>query len=237
MKTFMSKVFLFMCAGIVIVQSVVLFMVGLGRITVREVVSFYNFIAGTQAALHVALGLGGVLLFVGCILFLIALRMKTSEKAIVIKEYGQLLRIPVATLKDFVRQILVQNSYLSDVEISISHKGKWIYLAIHPVFESIVSIPQKILELREALSSQIEQVFEFKNLRINFQVKGIKLNSTKKYFEEYIVEEAKDESVLSLPEETIGVLEEAKLHDESAPEEEEDASQSIKPRRKFPWQR
>jgi len=113
---------------------------------------------------------------------IVAFRSKRRQKLILIKEKGEILRIPVDEVKDFIDQMLGQNPYLSDFDTTLRNKGKRIYINISSVFNDAVSIRQEVNQIRKILKGELGRVFEFARFKINFQIKGIGINPEKKYF-------------------------------------------------------
>ena len=232
MKSFFIRIFLFICAIAATFGGILLFLVGLKRISPKDAISFYSFVLQTPPALSAALWVGLSFSCLGFILFFLALRSRIAQKSILIREGGEILRIPIDAVKDFIDHILLKNPHLNAFDTMINNKGKWIYINIFPAFNDAVSIRQQVSHMRKILKEEIERVFEFSYLRINFQMRTVSVDPERNFFgtrivnkdqigdEERSLEQALNQQADAEPEE--GIL-------------QEESSKEKKLYRKMPW--
>jgi len=74
MKKFLIRIVLFVLATVAILESMFLFMLSLGRITVNDVISFYNFSLGSPKELTIIKAIAGAFLLLGFVLFTLAFK-------------------------------------------------------------------------------------------------------------------------------------------------------------------
>jgi len=225
MRSFFIRIFLFVCAVTATFGGMLFFMVGLRHISPKDAISFYNFILQTPQALSAVLWVGLSFVCLGFILFFLALRRRMPQKSILIKERGEILRIPINALKDFIDHILLKNPHLNAFDTMINNKGKWIYINIFPVFNDVVSIRQQVSHIRKILKEEIERVFEFSYFKINFQMRTVSIDPERNFFgsrivnkdkikdEEHSLKQALSQETDSEPED--GILQEVSSKDET----------------------
>lgn len=235
MKIFFSKILLYVCACVAIVEAAIFLLVGLARIPPEKVLSLYAFVTQTKEFRNVSLGLAAGFLCVGIVLLIISVRLKGPQKLISTSKDGEDLDIPVDAVKDFIGQILTQNPSMNDFDITIHNKKGKVYIDINVSVGDSVSIQQGIHELRNVLKEEIERVFEFPYLKINFQIKGIRVNPEKKFSRTSFVDVDQNSSAMPAVDQTLNDDAPAEQHKESAPQE--DGSHENKTHKKMPWER
>lgn len=231
MKKLITKLFLFICAGLAIFESMFFFMVTFRRIPAQKVISFYTFVSQTPKALRITLGVAIFFLSLGIILFFLALRVRRPQKVFLIREKGEVLRVPVDTIRDFIDQILSQSPYMSDFDTMISSKRERMNIDIFSSFKQAVPIRQEVSRVRAVLREEIERVFGFTNFKINFQAKGINIEQKT---EGFIPQQGRKE-VENLPlEQGLSLEAEEESNNENIIK---DIHLKEKLRKKMPWKR
>ncbi len=173
MKKIIIKLFLFICALIFISESAILLMVCFGRFSVDEAVTFYRSLLQVPDRLDILYGVAATFLCLGLILLLGIFRKAGQIRTIEVRDKGEMVRIPVQTIKDFIEQLLRMNGQFNDVDIGIKKKGKWIYIDIEGTYTGQSPIRNEITEVKGTLKGEIKRVFEFSHLRIDFQIDGV----------------------------------------------------------------
>lgn len=173
MKKIIIKLFLFMCALIFISESVILLIVCFGWFSVDEAATFYSLVLQVPDRLNVLYSVAATFLCLGLILLLGIFRKAGQIKTIEVRDKGEMVRIPVKTIKDFIEQLIRMNGRFSDIYIGIKKKGKWIYIDIEGIYTGQSPIRNEIAEVKNIVKGEIKRVFEFSHLRIDFQVDGV----------------------------------------------------------------
>lgn len=180
MKNFFLKIFLFICAVIFLTESALLFLVYFGRISFDHVAAFFTLYGQTPGRAGVLVGFAFGFLCIGLIFLFRVSRTTRKIHTLFIKDKGEIVRIPVGTIKDFIIQIIEKNSHLSDIDVVITRKRKWIYINVLCAYTGYTPIRSEINEMKEILRGEIKRVFEFPYLKIDFQLVGIRVD-----YEEY----------------------------------------------------
>ena len=229
MKTFFIKILLFVCAVVAIAEGMFFFLVAFKRIYPQDIISFYALVLQTPKYLNVTLGFSAGFLLLGFVLLAVVFRGSRTQKAILIKDKGETLRIPIDAVSDFANQLLHQNPYISDYDTAINSKGKWLYVDISFVSNDAFPINQGVSEIRAMLRDELTRVFAFDHLRINFQMKNISINSDKpRLMDKEQIEEEKI-SVEHLLTDKVDIV----PNDEEIIEK--DSSKDKKDYKKMPW--
>ncbi|MBF0494843.1 MAG: hypothetical protein HQL28_06940 [Candidatus Omnitrophica bacterium] len=184
MKTFFMKIFLVVASTVCMFEGLVLVAVGLGRLTPDKLVKIYNKLLAVPHSLSTILGVGFFFVVLGFILLAVASRTKPVPKMIEVEKNGRLLSIPQATVKDFIRQILEQNRYMSDITVEFEPRGKDKELDIFIVasFNGVPSVHEEINRIEGVLAKEMENVFDWKGYSFKFQLRGIGIDPKKRYF-------------------------------------------------------
>lgn len=199
MKKLVTKFFLFGFAVLAISESIFFFMVIFRPIPTGDIISFYTFILETPKVFHITLGVAIFFLSLGIILFFLALQVKGPQKLFLIREKGEILRIPVDTIGHFIDQILSQSPYMSDCDTMISSKRERMNIDIFSSFKQAVPIRQEVSRVRAVLREEIERVFGFTNFKINFQMKNINIDQSRNSNRfEFVNEEQVEDGATSL---------------------------------------
>lgn len=173
MKKIIIKLFLFLCALIFISEGAILLMAYFGWFSVDEATAFYSLLLQTSGWLDILYGVAAAFLCLGLVLLLNIFRKTGPIKTIEVQDKGEMVRIPVKTLKDFIEQIIRMNGRFNDVYIGVKKKGKWIYIDVAGTYTGQSPIHHEITEVKKVLKGEIKRVFEFSHLRIDFQIDGV----------------------------------------------------------------
>lgn len=173
MKKIIIKLFLFMCALIFMLEGAILLMVCLGQFSIDEVTAFYGHLLQTPDWFDILYGITAAFLCFGLILLLGIFRKSGQIETIEVRDKGEMIRIPVKTIEDFINQIIRMNGRFSDVYVGIKKKRKWIHIDIEGTYTGHSPIRNEITEVKNVLKGEIKRVFEFSHLRIDFQVDGV----------------------------------------------------------------
>ncbi len=183
MKNFIVKLFSLICAVIFLSQSAVLFLIWSGRVSLRDIIDFGNSLLQTSRHADILAGSAIAFLSIGLIFFYRAMKRTVRLKAIVVKNKGEIVRIPVNTVRDFVYQIIEKNPYLKEPNVVIHKKGKWIYINVLCAYTGETPVQEEINTLKEILRGEIGRVFGFSYLKIDFQLEGIRITYSGADFE------------------------------------------------------
>lgn len=178
MKNFIVKIFLFVCAIVFLAEGVLLSLVCLKRVSPNDISVFYRTLfpdsIGTGRPDSIGTGFAIAFLCIGFILLYNAMRSTGQARTIIIKDRGETVRIPVATIKDFINQIIEKNSHLNNVHIKVDKKGKWVYVHIVCTYTGYTPVRGEMSAVKEILRSEIKRVFEFSYLKIDFHLAGVR---------------------------------------------------------------
>lgn len=183
-KSFFVKVFLIIAAMLCMFEGLVLFAVGMGRLSSERLLSLYNGLLGLPKALAAISGIGFFFVILGFILLAVSSRSKPAPRMIEIEKDGKVLTVPQSTLRDFIKQIIDQNPYVSDsnVEFEQKTKGGGIDIKISSAFNGVPSIYQELDLIETTLKDEIQRVFEWKDFKFTFRLRGVSVDPKKKYF-------------------------------------------------------
>lgn len=182
MKTFFMKVFLIIATALCMLEGLVLVAVGLGQLSSERLLFFYNRLLQTPKSLGTILGVGIFFVILGFTLLIVSSRTKPGRKMITVGKDGKLLSVPQEAVKSFVKQILEQNPYAKDISVELIQKEKLIDIRIVAVFNTVSSIHQEVSRIEEVLRDEINRVFEWKDFKFVFQLRGVSIDTQKKYF-------------------------------------------------------
>ena len=182
MKTFFMKVFLIIASALCMFEGLVLVAVGLGQLSSERLLFFYNRLLQAPKSLGTILGVGIFFVILGFTLLIVSSRTKPGRKMITIEKDGKALSVPQETVKSFVKQILEQNPYASDINVDLDQKEGWIDIRIAAAFNTVSSIHQEVSRIEEVLRNEINRVFEWKDFKFIFQLRGVSIDTQKKYF-------------------------------------------------------
>ncbi|MBF0521943.1 MAG: hypothetical protein HQL24_02685 [Candidatus Omnitrophica bacterium] len=183
MKTFFMKLFLVVAASLCMFEGLVFLAVGLGRLSPDKLVTLYNNLLQTPSALKTMQGAGAFFIALGFILLVLSARTKHDPKVITVEQDGKVLNIPQKTVMDFIKQIGTQNPYVSYFHVNFYNKPKeGFIISIAIDLHGVPSVQQELSRIEQTLSSELENVFGWKNFKFNFSVQGVSVNPKKKYF-------------------------------------------------------
>lgn len=223
MKSFFIKIFLVIAATLCMLEGLVLVAVGLGRLAPDRLVSIYSGLIAMPKAMSTILGIGGFFVILGFILLALASRTKPPIQMIEVAKEGKVVRITPQTIKDFIKQILSQNPYISDCSVDFENMSKYINIKVEAAFNNAPEIHQELKNVEDILTAEIERVFQWTEFKFDFEVEGVTADPKKKYFpsgssdKEQPADEAPKEPDIKKEKDTGG--EEEKEGEE--PEEEE----------------
>ncbi|MBF0217676.1 MAG: hypothetical protein HQL30_11875 [Candidatus Omnitrophica bacterium] len=202
MKTFFMKIFLVVASMFCLFEGLVLAAVGLGRLAPERLLSIYNRVIAIPNSLTTIFSVGMFFLILGFILLLVASRTRPQPKMILVEKEGRVLGIPQATVKDYVVQILKKNPYMTDTTVTFEPAKKgWIDITIVSGFSGVSSVHKELSRVEETLRSEIENVFDWKDFKFIFELRGVGVDPRKKYFaaEKAAVEASKQKAVIEAP--------------------------------------
>jgi len=176
MKTFFTKLFLYVCSIIAVLEGFLLLMVASGYISQSDVNFYLDSLMQIINRTYVLLGVGIALFCLGGILCIAALLTSNKKTLILSKEDGEVLQIPKTVIRDFVNQIVKENDFVSNVNSKICRRRKWIYIMVKLVFTDSIPVRQEVKKIRDILRFQLAHMFEFKYFKISFKIKQIKVN-------------------------------------------------------------
>jgi hypothetical protein len=182
MKTFFMKVFLIVASALCLFEGLVLAAVGLGQLSPERLFSFYSRLLAAPKSLATISGIGMFFVILGFILLLVSSRTKPAPKMITVEKDGKALHIPQETIKSFIRQILEQNPYASDISVDFESKEDWINISISSSLDAVGSVHREVDQIEEVLRREIESVFEWRDFKFTFQLRGLGIDPRKKYF-------------------------------------------------------
>lgn len=182
MKTFFVKIFMVVAAGLCLFEGLVLIAAGLGRLTPEQLTSIYNRLMASPKVLSFVSGVGIFFLVLGFILLIVSSRTKPAPKMIMVEKDGRSLGIPQQTIGNFINQVMEQNPYVSDVNVEFVPTQEETQIMIASAFNGVPSVHHEINRIEEVLQNEIEKVFGWKGFKINFQLRGVSVNSKRKYF-------------------------------------------------------
>lgn len=182
MKTFFMKIFMVVAAALCLSEGLALIAVGLGRTSSEQFLSIYNRLMASPKVLSFVLGVGVFFLILGFILLVVSSRTKPAPKIIMVEKEGKSLGIPQQTIGDFIRQIMEQNPYASDVNVEFEPKAEGVEIMIASAFSGVPSLHQEIDRIEKVIKSEIENVFGWKGFNVHFQLRGVSVNPKRKYF-------------------------------------------------------
>lgn len=179
MKNVIMRVFLFGCGTVFIVESIALFMIRMGYFDVSVASQMYNSLFQTTSRLDMLLACAACFGLVGLVLMFRVFWGIGQSKAIIIKDKGEVVRIPAKTIKDFIAQIIDLNSALEDVKMIVKPNRKWIDLKILCSYTGDQPVSTELHRVKEIIKTEMNKVFDFTYVRINFQLEGISIETTK----------------------------------------------------------
>ena len=178
MKNFISKIFIFFCACLFLSEGLLLGLVRFGHVSLSDATVFYNTLLQTQSRLDLLFGVAAGFLCLGLICLYCALRNNRQPDVLVTKSKGNIVRIPVKTVREYIKQVISRESRLEDVEVAISKKGKWVYVDILCACPGDTPVHEETRRIKETLKKEIKRVFEFTFLKINFQLETVQIVQT-----------------------------------------------------------
>ncbi|MBF0503605.1 MAG: hypothetical protein HQL14_00745 [Candidatus Omnitrophica bacterium] len=183
MKSFFIKVFMMIAAGLCMLEGLVLVAVGLGRLPSDKLMEFYNNLLATPRSLTTVLGVGAFFVVLGFILLIFSARTRPAPHVINVEKDGKPLSIPEKAIRSFILQIIEQSPCASDVGIEFEHgPGDNIEILVAIGLDGVSSIYEELNEIEQVLKAELDRVFEWKNFKITFHLRGVGVDKTKKYF-------------------------------------------------------
>ncbi|MBF0217738.1 MAG: alkaline shock response membrane anchor protein AmaP [Candidatus Omnitrophica bacterium] len=170
MMVFFRKILYFFCGMVFFSLGLLLSGVSTGYITSSMLVEIYSY----QESLNCMLWAGAVLGVAGLIFILAAFLVRGEPKEMVIRDKGELVRIPLLAIRDVVNQILSQEPSVGGYKTVVTKRGKTVIFDILCAFHEGVSIRQEIALLKDIVKDRISELFEFADFRINFTVEGVR---------------------------------------------------------------
>ena len=176
MKNTFTKIFALLCGIIFIAEGAILLQVYFGKLHPHDIIQLFNLLVSKQIHLHYLLGISLGFILSGLIFLRIFIGKKRSSiDDITINKKGEVIRIPAEAIKEVVQQIISLNSHFTDVGIEIRKIKKWINIELCCAYAGNESIPKKINEIKEIIRGEMMRVFDFRYLKINFQLDGVTL--------------------------------------------------------------
>ena len=123
MKKFAIQTFLFGCGLMLILVSIICFMVRFGYLTFADLSSLSGSFLFAQGLVDVLLLSAACFMAAGVLLMGGVLGGLSLSKAIVIKEKGEVIRIPIKTIKEFIGQTIDHDKSIIDPRIFIKKNG------------------------------------------------------------------------------------------------------------------
>lgn len=182
MKTFFMKVFLIIASAMCLLEGLVLVAVGLNQLSSERLLSFYSRLLTAPKSLSTILGIGVFFMMLGFILLVVSSRTRPAPKMISVEKDGKALRIPQETIKGFIKQIVEQNPFASDISVDFETKDELTTIRLACAFNAVDSVHQEVNRIEEVLKNEIESVFEWKDFQFTFQLRGVGVDPKKKYF-------------------------------------------------------
>lgn len=182
MKTFFTKILLILASSLCMFEGLVLVAVGMGKLSPDTLVAFYNGLLATPKSMTTILAIGLFFVLIGFILLVVASRTKPAPRMIVVEKDGKALGIPQLTIKDFIKQIIAQNPYITDAGVVFVRKKSGVDIRIVADLEGVQSVHQELARIEDVLREELQSVFEWKDFDFNFELSGVKVNPKKKYF-------------------------------------------------------
>jgi len=255
MKNFFIKLFFYVSFVVFTFEGLILTLMAAGRLSVTRIELFLASFASHQDSNILFIAAGGFFLF--ALVFLIsALKTYDQPPVIIIKDKNEVLRIPLETIKEFVNQIISMNSHIKNVEMYVTKKKRWVTINILAMYSGCKPVHEEIIKLREIVKGELQRIFEFPFLRINFQLEGISLEHNRGSLmalnqeedsEKELVEKIEEKKDMVPPERETELDDFDDLDDETLPlEEEEDLEEETQivetqeeelevAREKMPW--
>ncbi len=175
MKNFIIKIFFLICALIFIGESLVLFFIRFGNISSEQVNYYYSMLFQLPMSMRVLSIFAALFLWLSCIFFINVFRKNSTPKEVIIKDRGELLRIPVTTIEDLVRQIASMNTHFDNIEMFITNSSNIVKINISCTYSGFKSVKEEVSELKEILRGEINRVLDLHRVIINFYLDGIKV--------------------------------------------------------------
>ncbi|MBF0477918.1 MAG: alkaline shock response membrane anchor protein AmaP [Candidatus Omnitrophica bacterium] len=184
MKSFFIKIFMVIAAAFCLAEGLVLVAVGLGRLTPEKLQQLYAALLAAPKALSIILGVGLFFVILGFILLILSSRTKPVPPTIQVEKDGRTLNIPQLAVKDFIMQILEQNPYTSDFTVAFERKGKGpeLDIMITLALNGVSSIYEELNKIEDVVKTELERVFDLKDFKFVFLLRGVAGDPKKKYF-------------------------------------------------------
>lgn len=174
MKYIIFKIFYLFCGFVFLAVGLGLFSVSCGYVTPEMLTKACISITG----LYIMMYTGSALLVTGGIFLIISVRISKQAKAIIIKDNGEEINIPLETIKGVISQILSVNPHISVHKTVIIKKGKWFELVVTCGFNDPASIRREIDKIKGMLKTKISEIFELPYFRIKFKVDKVRITSS-----------------------------------------------------------
>lgn len=169
-------------ATLCMLEGLVLIAFGLGRLSPERLGAFYSHLIAVPKALATISGVGLFFVLLGFILLVISSRAKPAPQMIEVEKNGKALNVPQTAIRNFIQQIVEQNPCASDIGVDFERKGTQIEIQIAIALDGVSSIYQELNQIEEVLKAELERVFELKDFKFNFQLRGVGVDPQKKYF-------------------------------------------------------
>ena len=173
MKNLILKFYYLVNAIFTIALSMLLFLICLGRISINDITVFYAKLVQTPLWIDILYIVAGIFLCTGLIFVLRLFKKKGNTHEIILKDSGELIRIPARTINDFVLQIINRNENLQDSEMSFTSNGGRVNINIACIYAGHKPVSDEIRDVKEILKGELKRIFKLSNVHIDFNLDSI----------------------------------------------------------------